>query len=288
MLLNISTNLLFLQMYGRMYREVGIMSLYNSQRVVQRELDINSCGCQIVDDKDYSVTRTRKDYTLMYLSQGRATVFIDGTARELRAGQALLCLPGALQRYIYLQRDGCVNKYVHFSGELCACLAGEPVRIIPVASVSEFESNLDRLIRAYCRIDGERELLCNGYLRVLLALLKDSELLADKPRHTLQDRVRMVINLMNTHINEPIDLDACAALCCVSRERFNHMFKEQTGFPPLLYINMVRIQRAKELLTDSGLTVSECAQTLGFSDVNYFSRLFRKLTGVSPSKYTRV
>ena len=113
-------------------------------------------------------------------------------------------------------------------------------------------------------------------------------MLASAQRDTLQDRVRSVINLMNTHINEPIDLDACAKRCCVSRERFNHMFKEQTGFPPLQYINRIRIERAKQLLVDSGLTVGECADTLGFSDVNYFSRLFRKIAGVSPSKYRQV
>ena len=63
------------------------------------------------------------------------------------------------------------------------------------------------------------------------------------------------------------------------------MFKEQTGYPPLQYINKLRIERAKQLLADAGLSVSECAETLGFTDVNYFSRLFRKFTGVSPSKY---
>lgn len=262
--------------------------MYDSQRTVDRELEINSCGCQVIDDKDYSVIRTRKDYTAMYLSQGKASAFVDGEMRTVHAGEALLFLPGARQRYVYLKEDGCINKFVHFSGHLAAILDGEPARIITLASKSEFESNLDRLIRAYCRIDGQRGLLCDGYLRTLLALLKDSEMLASAQRDTLQDRVRSVINLMNTHINEPIDLDACAKRCCVSRERFNHMFKEQTGFPPLQYINRIRVERAKELLVDSGLTVSECADTLGFSDVNYFSRLFRKIAGVSPSKYRRV
>lgn len=262
--------------------------MYDSQRTVDGELEVNSCGCQVIDDKDYSVIRTRKDYTVMYLSQGKASAFVDGEMRTVHAGEALLFLPGARQRYVYLKQDGCVNKFVHFSGHLAAMLDGEPARIITLASKSEFESNLDRLIRAYCRIDGQRGLLCGGYLRTLLALLKDSEVLVDVPRDALQDRVRKVINLMNTHINESIDLDACAKLCCVSRERFNHMFKEQTGFPPLQYIQRIRIERAKQLLVDSGLSVSECADTLGFSDVNYFSRLFRKIAGVSPSKYRQV
>lgn len=263
------------------------MAVYDTQRSVDRELDINSCGIQLVNDRDYSVTRIRKDYTLMYLSSGKATVYINGLPCTLMEGEVLLYLPGVQQRHIYLKDDGCVNKFVHFSGHLCKKLDGEPIRIIPVASKNEFESNLDRLIRAYCRIDGERGLLCDGYLRTLIALILESEQLAEKPKDTLQDRIRKVINVINTHINEPIDLDKCARMCFVSRERFNHMFKEQTGFSPLQYINQIRIERAKQLLCDSGLSVSECAETLGFTDVNYFSRLFRKLTGVSPSNYRK-
>lgn len=264
------------------------MSVYDTQRTVDRELEINSCGCQVVNDRDYSVTRTRIDYTLMYLSSGTATVYINGMPKSLNAGEALLYLPGVLQKHVYLKKDGCINKFVHFTGRLCEELDGAPARIIPVVSKNEFESNLDRLIRAYCRVDGLRELLCDGYLRTLIALLRDSEQIAVAPHDTLQERIRMVINIINAHINEPIDLDNCARMCFVSRERFNHMFKEQTGIAPLQYINRIRIERAKQLLSDSGLSVSECAETLGFSDVNYFSRLFRKQTGTSPSKYRRL
>lgn len=264
------------------------MSVYDTQRSVDRELEINSCGCQIVSDKDYSVTRTRIDYTVMYLSAGKAVVYINGKPTELTEGDVLLYLPNTLQRHIYLQKDNCVNKFVHFSGRVGKVLEGDPVRIIHVASRSEFESNFDRLIRAYCRIDRNRELLCDGYLRTLIALINDSEELAENPKDAMQERIRMVINVINTHINEPIDLDSCANMCFVSRERFNHMFKEQTGCPPLQYINKVKIERAKQLLCDSGMTVNDCAETLGFTDVNYFSRLFRKITGISPSKYRKI
>ena len=57
--------------------------MYDSQRIVDRELEVNSCGCQVIDDKDYSVIRTRKDYTVMYLSQGKASVFADGELRTV-------------------------------------------------------------------------------------------------------------------------------------------------------------------------------------------------------------
>lgn len=264
-----------------------MLALYDTQRISGKELEVNNCGCQTVFDTCHSVTRRRVDYTLMYLSQGKATVYIDGAPQTLSAGQALLYLPSALQRHIYLRRDNCINKFVHFSGSFCSVLEGAPARIITVSAKNEFESDLDRLIRAYCRIDAQRDMLCDGYLRAIIALLIDSEQLSHPADNVLQDRVQAVINVINTHINEAIDLDNCAEKCFVSRQRFNHLFKEQTGLAPLRYINQVKIERAKQLLCDSGLTVGECAETLGFTDVNYFGRVFKKHVGLSPANYRK-
>ena len=84
-----------------------------------------------------------------------------------------------------------------------------------------------------------------------------------------------------------VDLDRAASLCYLSRDRFNHVFREITGFPPNVYITKIRIERAKRLLRDVGMTVGECAESVGYRDVNYFCRIFKKETGISPKKYAQ-
>ena len=89
------------------------------------------------------------------------------------------------------------------------------------------------------------------------------------------------------HINAytKVDLDYAASLSYLSRDRFNHVFKEVTGFAPNEYVRKIRVERAKPLLREEGMTVRECAESVGFDDVNYFCRVFKKETGVTPKKY---
>jgi len=70
-----------------------------------------------------------------------------------------------------------------------------------------------------------------------------------------------------------------------SESHFRMLFKEITGFTATQYVNDIRIQKAKELLLSGQVTVTEVGKLTGFSDLYYFSRLFKKVTGVSPSFY---
>lgn len=260
--------------------------MYNSQEIIENELGINNCGTQYVI-KDHAVERTRIDYTLMYLSQGSATVVIGEQMHTLYAGDAMLFLPNARQKYYYKKSDKCINKFIHFSGSLCHILDAAPARVIHIHSRNEFESNFDRLVRAYCRIDKTRTLLCEGYLRIIIALLIESENLHAETV-VIEKRMVKILNLIHSHINEDIDLDECAKMCYLSRDHFNHLFKKQFGCSPVQYRNKIRIERAKQLLSDNHTSISECADALGFSDVNYFYRLFKKICGISPAKYKQL
>jgi two-component system response regulator YesN len=63
------------------------------------------------------------------------------------------------------------------------------------------------------------------------------------------------------------------------------MFKEETGIPVTEYINMARIKKAKELLANTSLKVYEIAYEVGFNDQHYFSSVFKKIVGLSPTEY---
>lgn len=67
--------------------------------------------------------------------------------------------------------------------------------------------------------------------------------------------------------------------------RFQHIFKEVAGVSPAEYTEKMRIARAKELLTDGSCDISEIAFKCGFSEHSYFSKRFKKYTGVTPTAY---
>ena len=82
-----------------------------------------------------------------------------------------------------------------------------------------------------------------------------------------------------------MDFNIAAEMCYMCRDRFNHVFKDITGYSPNQYLIKIRIDRAKQLLSDENLSVKETAEIVGYTDINYFSRLFKKSTGVSPKGF---
>jgi AraC-like DNA-binding protein len=86
---------------------------------------------------------------------------------------------------------------------------------------------------------------------------------------------------------EPIDLDAMAAVACVSKYHFVRLFKATYGLTPMEYVSQRRIERAQDLLRATNLTVTEVCFAVGFSSLGSFSSRFRALVGESPSDFQR-
>lgn len=80
-------------------------------------------------------------------------------------------------------------------------------------------------------------------------------------------------------------LEAYYAAQNISRGYFFERFKKVTGLSPIQYINQFRINRAKEELRNSNLSITEIAEKHHFSSIHYFSRLFRTVTGYTPKQY---
>ncbi|MFV0352979.1 MAG: helix-turn-helix domain-containing protein [Oscillospiraceae bacterium] len=76
-----------------------------------------------------------------------------------------------------------------------------------------------------------------------------------------------------------------AAACGYHENYFSSFFKKAMGCTPRHYINLQKINKAKDLLLFSDCNVTETADQLGFSGVHYFSRVFHQLTGITPSEY---
>jgi AraC-like DNA-binding protein len=92
---------------------------------------------------------------------------------------------------------------------------------------------------------------------------------------------------MEDNLENEITVPDLAKKASLSPQGFRKVFKEVTGMTPLDYINAIRIKRAIEYMKDGNLTVSEIAEKIGIEDTNYFSRLFRKKTGYSPTEFKK-
>ncbi len=96
-----------------------------------------------------------------------------------------------------------------------------------------------------------------------------------------------VVNYLKVHRNEDINSEDICRECGCSRSYMSSQFNKYTGMSIREYINMLRIEDAKRLLDHTKLTVTEIAFSVGYTDSNYFTVLFKKITGMSPLTYRK-
>jgi AraC family transcriptional regulator of arabinose operon len=97
--------------------------------------------------------------------------------------------------------------------------------------------------------------------------------------------VSKTIAYMQQKINTPVKLEEIAASVNISASHFSAIFKSKTGHSPIEYFNQLKIQKACQYLSFTNMAVKEIAINLGIEDQYYFSRMFTKLMGISPTKY---
>lgn len=133
-------------------------------------------------------------------------------------------------------------------------------------------------------------LICKGELLKLIAHLVrayTAEILTEREsdsRKRRLERLNIVLDYIQLNYTKQISNRELADVIHLSEDRFNHLFKESMGMPPLQYMNEIRMKKAMNLLKRKEGTVVEIADSVGFTDYNHFGRQFRRYYGCAPSE----
>ena len=239
---------------------------------------INNCGYWRGLEKNVSTSRQqgRADYHLLFNVSGE--ILVNGELLE--AGEAYVLFPWEKQEYTYLCRENSFYYWLHFSGtkiaELFECLSLKSGKYSLLESKGEAEEILRRILKA---VSGEWE-GADGYaagqLYSLLALLS-------APRRNKIPFTKAIKRLCDP--NDRVSVAELSELYGMSEGHFIRQFKSYTGQTPLEYRAFKRIETAKSLLAGTDMSVTDISFSLGYEDPLYFSRVFKRQTGVSPREY---
>lgn len=261
-------------------------------RADDQYLVVNCCGYQKFMTRDFSRLREhgRLDYQIIYILQGRGTYLLDGKSVSAAAGNIVIYRPGEIQHYVYQCKDIPEVYWVHFTG----FGAGELLTQAGFGKDSIVHIGLhDDCVKLYKKtiweLQTKRPLYlpaANAAFSSLLACMGRFRLESINGRPENKDRdIEAVLEHMHNAYNMHWTVEDFAGLCNLSVYYFIHRFKAYTGVSPIQYLTGIRINKAKELLSDSSLSVSEIAYVVGYENPLYFSRVFKRHVGISPAYF---
>lgn len=141
---------------------------------------------------------------------------------------------------------------------------------------------------------GGQQLIKN-YLELLLINLMRGESENNNPQAIFLSKdnyeefiSKHVIDYMREHIFENLNVQKICSTLHYNRSYIFKQFKKNTGSSIMAYFNEMKIEKAKELLRETDMSVASISETLSFESPNYFSKLFKKTTGHTPSTYRKI
>lgn len=232
---------------------------------------------------------------LNYVISGSMTARIGGREVVVCEGCVAIVPPGRLH-WGKAGENGVVYRTIMFdvseffnkcgaTEKLIAPVADQHVEFLPVTDDKRITSALDRLIEEYTNGDSYASMLIISKIYEILGLLYRCCLTEKAPVIFRMKSLKMITQYISEHFTEELTLDKLSRKFGYDRSYFCRTFKSVTGLSPINYINISRLEKAKNMLSQSDTKISEISLLCGFSDPNYFSRCFKRQFGTSPSAY---
>lgn len=260
-----------------------------------RPLTVGSCGTYCLHRHPVLPThwpRGRLDYQLLYVSKGKTHFWFGGKEEVVTAGSMVLYLPREEQRYVYYAAEHPEVFWVHFTGydvkNILSYYGFSPKqRVYHTGTLPEFKWLYQRMIQ-------ELQLCRPLYEEFLASLLNDLFLLirraiSQEPSCLpgLRGDIAEAVSWFGENYNKKLSVEHYAEEHHISVNHFIRSFKQYTGMTPGQYITSVRITNAQSLLERGDYNIREIAAIVGYEDALYFSRVFHRQVGMSPTEYRK-
>lgn len=154
----------------------------------------------------------------------------------------------------------------------------------PLVQNAQIVARLDSIVAAHRQESPNHPLQVIGELYDLLGLLYKNCVIRELSALPTQKHFDQVINFINDHYTENISSSSLSEMFGYDESYFCRKFKKQTGLTVMKYIQILRIEKARKLLTETELPVQTISQQCGFTDTAYFTNRFKALLHTTPTR----
>lgn len=262
-----------------------------------RPLIVGSCGtCRLYTHPKLPTFRPRGrlDFQLLYVASGKTHFYFEeGKDTVVSAGNMVLYRPKEPQKYVYYGSEQAEVYWVHFTGSnvrniLKSYGITNDMRVIPAGTLLEYSRIFKQMIQELqqCRA-GYEELLAMLLRQIFIIISRQMTKERTLKSDYLDTEMELALEYFNTNYNKDLNIDDYAASRGMSVSWFIRTFKQYAGTTPMQYIVALRITNAQMLLETTNYNVTEIGNFVGYDNPLYFSRIFKKQKGFSPSEYRK-
>jgi len=235
----------------------------------------------------------KRGWSLHYCLHGKGKLKLAGKTFSINEGMAFILPPFEKHTYETDRKHPWSTVWVRFEGytakqyiDLLGATLAKPTLHIP---------DVKNLLHSYQQLYAERRM----YYSVLdligishfLGLFLTQAARKLKPLSARQlssdEQIQKSIRFMEKNIHRDCRLDDFVASSGMSARNYSRRFRTLTGISPMNYFIQMKLNEAGHKLQSTALTIEQIAESLGYTDPLYFSRIFRKTQGISPSTYRR-
>ena len=222
-------------------------------------------------NRSMTFAKGRQHNALIYTAQGRMLYTFGGQTVSVPSGEAIFIPAGTVHSTQYPD-EGAVAVLIQFDvtkGALPDCLSAPR----PLGRCG-MEREIDELRK--CIPHQPVRLFCTAF-GLIERLVRENEELPP-----LYRKILPAVREIERNYTKECSTPELATLCCMSESGLRRLFREYAGMSPLDYRNTVRLTRARQLIASGEYSISEAAAQVGFSNLSFFYRLYKRRFGHGP------
>jgi len=241
------------------------------------------------------ITGTIQHHELVFFTRGKGSIVIDQKKYPVKEGMLFYICPDVLHTIDLHSEEPVGVLTVHFSYAQVSfndskwAIKGE-VKMLPLHPALELqdyyhiEDIFKKLVESWnAKLPGYEFITKTWLHQLLIAIFQNAR--KQNQNYSTSLKVEKIIEYMHQNINNRVTLTELSEMVHLSSFYLSRAFRNTTGYSVIEYFNKMKIDKAKELIIEGDKKVKEVAQALGFTDEFYFSRIFKKIEGISPSEF---
>lgn len=238
----------------------------------------------------HMIRKNYKSILVAHIIDGSLTFVLNG--EHITAHKNDTVILDCFKPHEYYTDNSFESIWIHFNGPNCIDICEEITalngNIIKTDNYEQIKSLLFRIFNDISKKEHISEMNMSLNIYKLLGELSNPVSDMDCSKANYDDLINNAKKYIAAHLNEKLTVQIISEITHMSPSHFSRVFKQKTGFSPYDYVLISRLNKAKDYLQKTNMTVSQIAYEVGFNSDTNFIFFFKTNTGISPSKFRKM